>query len=374
MALNTQTFTQIVQNSVAAIQAGTKSFQDLTIGSILRAVMESSAAVVLFLQGLIVQLLSITRASTSTAEDLDSWAADYGVARLAAAKATGIVTFSRFTATAQAVVPIAAQVQSFDGTQTFNVTLDTTNTAYNATLGGYVLGAATASISVPVQAVTAGAGGNVAIGALNVIIQAIPGVDTVTNAAAFINGANAETDAAFRTRFVAYIASISKATKGAIGYAITTLKPGVSYALVENAQYNGTAQMGYFYVVIDDGTGYPTSAFLSSAFNAIDSARPVTSTFGVFAPVVVTANVTMTITTGAGYTHSDLVTLVQTAITNYISVLTLGQTLAYTRLAQLAYDASPGVINVYAVTLNGATVDVTATSQQVVKAVSVLVT
>jgi uncharacterized phage protein gp47/JayE len=374
MALNTQTFTQIVQNSVAAIQAGTKSFQDLTIGSILRAVMESSAAVVLFLQGLIVQLLSITRASTSTAEDLDSWAADYGVARLAAAKATGIVTFSRFTATAQAVVPIAAQVQSFDGTQTFNVTLDTTNTAYNATLGGYVLGAATASISVPVQAVTAGAGGNVAIGALNVIIQAIPGIDTVTNAAAFINGANAETDAAFRTRFVAYIASISKATKGAIGYAITTLKPGVSYALVENAQYNGTAQMGYFYVVIDDGTGYPTSAFLSSAFNAIDSARPVTSTFGVFAPVVVTANVTMTITTGAGYTHSDLVTLVQTAITNYISVLTLGQTLAYTRLAQLAYDASPGVINVYAVTLNGATVDVTATSQQVVKAVSVLVT
>jgi uncharacterized phage protein gp47/JayE len=374
MALNTQTFTQIVQNSVAAIQAGTKSFQDLTIGSILRAVMESSAAVVLFLQGLIVQLLSITRASTSTAGDLDSWAADYGVARLAAAKATGIVTFSRFTATAQAVVPIGAQVQSFDGTQTFNVTLDTTNTAYNATLGGYVLGAATASISVPVQAVTAGAGGNVAIGALNVIIQAIPGVDTVTNAAAFINGANAETDAAFRTRFVAYIASISKATKGAIGYAITTLKPGVSYALVENSQYNGTAQMGYFYVVIDDGTGYPTSAFLSSAFNAIDSARPVTSTFGVFAPVVVTANVTMTITTGAGYTHSDLVTLVQTAITNYISVLTLGQTLAYTRLAQLAYDASPGVINVYAVTLNGATVDVTATSQQVVKAVSVLVT
>jgi uncharacterized phage protein gp47/JayE len=374
MALNTQTFTQIVQNSVAAIQAGTKSFQDLTIGSILRAVMESSAAVVLFLQGLIVQLLSITRASTSTAGDLDSWAADYGVARLAAANATGIVTFSRFTATAQAVVPIGAQVQSFDGTQTFNVTLDTTNTAYNATLGGYVLGAATASISVPVQAVTAGAGGNVAIGALNVIIQAIPGVDTVTNAAAFINGANAETDAAFRTRFVAYIASISKATKGAIGYAITTLKPGVSYALVENSQYNGTAQMGYFYVVIDDGTGYPTSAFLSSAFNAIDSARPVTSTFGVFAPVVVTANVTMTITTGAGYTHSDLVTLVQTAITNYISVLTLGQTLAYTRLAQLAYDASPGVINVYAVTLNGATVDVTATSQQVVKAVSVLVT
>jgi uncharacterized phage protein gp47/JayE len=374
MALNTQTFTQIVQNSVAAIQAGTKSFQDLTIGSILRAVMESSAAVVLFLQGLIVQLLSITRASTSTAGDLDSWAADYGVARLAAAKATGIVTFSRFTATAQAVVPIGAQVQSFDGTQTFNVTLDTTNTAYNATLGGYVLGAATASISVPVQAVTAGAGGNVAIGALNVIIQAIPGVDTVTNAAAFINGANAETDAAFRTRFVAYIASISKATKGAIGYAITTLKPGVSYALVENSQYNGTAQMGYFYVVIDDGTGYPTSAFLSSAFNAIDSARPVTSTFGVFAPVVVTANVTMTITTGAGYTHSDLVTLVQTAITNYISVLTLGQTLAYTRLAQLAYDASPGVINVYLVTLNGATVDVTATSQQVVKAVSVLVT
>lgn len=368
MALNTQTLTTIVQNSVAAIQARTRTFQDLTVGSILRAVVEASAAVVLFLQGLIVQLLSITRASTATAADLDSWAADYGFARLAALQATGQATFARFTATSQAVVTIGAQVQSADGTQTYNVTLDTANAAYSATLGGYVLAAGVTSVTVPVQAVTAGAGGNVGIGTISVLIQAVPGVDTVTNAASLVNGSNAETDTAMRVRFVAYIASLSKGTKAAVGYAITSLQPGMSYSLVENYLYNGTAQMGNFYVVVDDGTGTPSTALQNSVYTAIDAVRPETSTFSVNAPVVVTANVVMTITTASGYTHSAVVTTVQTALTNYINALTLGQTLAYTRLAQIAYDASAGVTNVSGVTLNSATVDLTASTLQVIKA------
>lgn len=368
MAINTQTFTTIVQNAVAAIQAKTKTFQDLTVGSILRAVVEANAAVVLFLQGLIVQLLSTTRASAATGTDLDTWMADYGVTRLGALAATGQVTFSRFTATAQAVVPIGAQAQSADGTQTFNVALDTTNAAYNAMLAGYVIAASVASVTVPVQAAIAGAGGNVGIGTISVLIQAIPGVDTVNNAAAFVNGANAETDSAFRTRFIAYIASLSKGTKGAIGYAITSIQSGMSYTISENLLYNGMAQMGNFAVVIDDGTGYPSSTLQSTAYNAIDAVRPATSTFSVNAPTVLTATVSMTITTATGYVHSDVVTLVKNAITNYINLLTLGQTLYYTRLAQIAYDASPGVTNVSGTTLNSGTADLTASAQQVIKA------
>lgn len=373
MALNTQTFTALVQNQVAAIQGSARSLVDLTVGSVLRAIVEANAATVLWLQGLILQLLATTRAATSSATDLDSWAADYGVSRLAAVAATGQVTFARFTATLQAVIPVGAPIQTADGTQQFTVTLDTTNPAYSAALGGYVLAAGVSGVNLPVLASTASAGGNVQIGQLNTITQAIPGVDTVTNAAAFINGANAETDTAFRTRFVTYIASLSKATKGAVGYAITSLLQGMSYALVENQLYNGTAQMGYFYVVVDDGTGYPSAGLLSTVSNAIDAVRPVTSTFGVFAPVVVTANVSMTITTAAGYDHTATALLVKTAIQNYINALTLGATLAYSRLAQIAYDASPGVTNVTSVLLNSGTADVTATSQQVVKSGTVTV-
>lgn len=366
--ITTQDFTTLVRNQVTAIQGAARVLVDLTVGSILRAIVEANAAVVLWLQGLILQLLAITRAATSSGADLDSWVADFGLTRLAAVAASGQVTFSRFTPTQQAVVPIGTTIQTGDGSQQFAVTLDATNPAYSASLGGYVLAAGVGSINIPVAAATSGVGGNVSAGQINTLTQALPGVDTVSNAAAFINGTDAESDTALRIRFIAYVASLSKATKGAIGYAITALKQGVTYTLVENQQYNGTTDYGYFYVVVDDGTGSPGSTFLSNVFNAIEAVRGVTIRFGVFAPQVVTANAGMTITTAAGYDHNAVVALVVAALQSYINSLTLGQTLTYSRLAQVAYDASPGVTNVTAVTLNGGTADVAATSKQVIKA------
>jgi len=373
MAITTQDFTTLVRNQVTAIQGAARVLVDLTIGSILRSVVEANAAVILWLQGLILQLLAITRAATSSGTDLDSWVGDFGLTRLAAVASSGLVSFSRFTPTLQAVVPVGTTIQTGDGTQQFTVTLDTTNPAYSASLGGYVLAAAVASINVPVTAVTAGASGNVSAGQLNTLTQAVTGVDTVSNSAAFANGADAESDAALRLRFIAYIASLSKATKGAIDYAITSLKQGITYTRVENQQYNGTTDYGYFYVVIDDGTGAPGSTLLNAVASAIDAVRGFTIRFGVFAPVISTANIAMTITTGSGYVHADVVALVVAAMQNYINTLardstTQIQTLPYSRLAQVAYDASPGVTNVTGVTINGGTADMTADAQHVIKA------
>lgn len=367
MAISTKDFYTLVQNQVTAIQGAASALVDLTIGSILRAVVEANAAVMLWLQGLILQLLATTRAATSSGADLDTWVADYGLTRLAAVAATGQVSFARYTATLQALIPIGASVQTADGSQAYTVTLDTTNPAYSATLGGYVLAAGVTSVNVPVSASVAGAGANVSIGQINTITQALPGVDTVSNAASLINGADAETDTALRSRFVAFVAGMSKATAGAVGYAITSLQSGLSYSLTENQTYGGAAQMGYFFVVVDDGTGTPSSTLLSSVSNAIDAVRPVTSTFGVFAPVVVTANVSMTITTAAGYVHADVVATVAAAITNHIDALALGADLPWSKLAQVAYDASAGVTNVTGLTLNGGTADLTATALQVIK-------
>lgn len=367
--LQAKDFQTLVREQVAAIQGGTsKVLVDLSVGSILRSVVEAYSAVALWLQGLILQLLATTRAATSSGTDLDSWVADYGLTRLPASAASGVVTFSRFTPTQQAVVPVGAIVQTADGTQQYAVTVDTTNPAYNAALGGYVLAAGNASVNAPVLAVSVGAAGNASVNGINTLGQAIPGVDSVTNAAAFTNGADAESDAALRARFVAYVASLSKATKAAVGYAATSLKQGITYTLVENQQYNGTTQNGYFFLVVDDGTGYPSSTFLATVYNAIDAVRPVTSTFGVFAPVVVPANVGMTVTAAVGYDHIATASLVATALTNYINSLPLGTPLAWSRLAQVAYDASPGVTNVSAVLLNGGTADIASTPKQVVKA------
>ncbi len=372
-SIPTQDWVTLVRNQVSAIQGYAKVLVDLTVGSVLRAVVEANAAVVVWLQGLLMQVLALTRAATSSGADLDSWVADFGVTRLSAVAATGTVTFSRFTTTQQVVVPVGATVQTADGTQQFTVTIDTTNPAYNAALGGYVIAAGVGNVTAPVQAVTAGAAGNAVAGSVTVIAGAISGVDTVTNTAAFVNGADAESDAALRTRFIAYVASLSKATKNAVSYAISSIKQGITSTLVENQTYAGATQYGYFYVVVDDGTGSPPGTLLSSVANAIDAVRPVCSTFGVFAPVVVNASVAMTISTATGYDHTATATLVKNALTSYINGLPLGTTLPFSRLAQVAYDASPGVINVTGVTLNSGTSDLTATSQQVIKASTITV-
>ena len=76
-------------------------------------------------------------------------------------------------------------------------------------------------------------------------------------------------------------------------------------------------------------------------------------------------------TTSAG--HAATVALVSTAVTTYINSLVLGQSLSYFRLSQIAFDASSDVIDISGYTLNGGTLDVPASNQQVIKTTSVTV-
>ena len=97
MQLQLQTFSTLVNNAAAAVQGAAAQLVDLTVGSTLRAILEANASIALWLQWLILQVLRMTRASTSAAADLDSWMADYAFTRLPATAAGGGVTLSRFT-------------------------------------------------------------------------------------------------------------------------------------------------------------------------------------------------------------------------------------------------------------------------------------
>jgi uncharacterized phage protein gp47/JayE len=374
MAISSQSFTQIVQNSVAAIQGAASQFIDLTVGSVLRAVVDAYSLLALWLQGIALQVASLTRFATSNGPDADSWAADFDFYRLPAVPATGLVTFSRFTSTLAAVIPLGTIVQTADGTQQYTVIANTANSAYNSTLSAYIINAGTFSAAVNVQAVTAGSAGNAIAGYINVLGSAIPGVDTVSNGLAFANGADDELDPAFRARFVVYLAGLAKATVGAVESAIESIQQDIYYSITENQAYAGGADPGYFYVVVDDGSGDPSSGFLSTVYNAIDVVRPIGSSFGVFGPTLVTANVVMTVTVLSGYSHAVIAPLIQAAIASYIDTLEIGGTLSYTRLAQVAYDATPGIAEVATgYTVNGGTIDITATSKQVVRAGTVTI-
>lgn len=374
MSLSTQTFDQLVSAQIAAAQASAASLLDFSTGSTLLALVQANASAIgLWLQSMDIYLLAFARAATAVGPDLDSWMADFGLARLPATFANGLVTFARTNNTVQAVIPVGAIVQTANGAVSYTVDLDTANPDYSSALNGYVLTTGTSSIDVSVTATTAGTIGNAALDSINVINTPIPFIDSVNNASNFTNALAQETDTAFRARFVSYLASLSKATLSAIEFAISQVQGVVDFTVTENENYAGVTQYGYFYVVVDDGTGNPSDLLVGNVNNAVAEVVGLTILFGVYKPVIVNATVVMTVIAAPGYTHATIVPIVQTALTNYINTLPLGQTLYYTRLAQVAYDSTPGVLDVNSITLNSGTSDLTADAQHIIKLASLTI-
>ena len=358
MQLSLQTFTSLVQNMAAAVQSAATQLLDLTIGSTLRAVLEANASVALWMQWLILQVLQMTRAATSVGADLDSWMADMSLSRLPAVPAVGSVTFSRYTATASSLVPVGVLVRTGDGTLTFAVTADATNSVWNVQLNGYMIGPGVNSLTVPIVAQVPGSTGNVLANTISMIATALPGVDLVTNATATLNGVDAEPDAAFRASFQNYLQSRSRATISAVAYAITSIQQGLDFVITENVDPSGATRLGSFVITIDDGSGYPPSSLLSIVYGSVDSVRPIGSIFSVQAPNVVQANVTLTLSVAPGAASSTIVSKVASAVASYINTLTIGRLLPLTRIAQVAYDASSAVTNVTVLQVNGGTIDI----------------
>jgi uncharacterized phage protein gp47/JayE len=373
MQLSLQTFTTLVQTMAAAVQSAASQLVDLTVGSALRAILEANASVALWLQWLILQVLQMTRAATSSGPDLDSWMGDFSLQRLPASAAAGIVAFSRYTATAQALIPAGALVRTADGSQTFAVTVDPTNPAWSPAQNAYTVAAGVASLSVPIAAQVAGTAGNVQAGAITMLASALPGIDTVTNPAPSQNGLNAESDDALRSRFRNFIASRSRATPDAVGYAVASVQQGLVYAIQENINPAGISQMGSCVVTVDDGSGSPPSSLLSTVSTAIEAVRPVGSIFTVQPPSVVQANIGLTLGLSSIASQQAVSAAVANAIAGYIDALPIGAPLALTRIAQLAYAASPAVTNVSQLQINGATADLVPPASGVVKAGTVAV-
>lgn len=373
MQLNLRTFDAVVTSAAAAVQGAATQVLDLTVGSVLRAVLEANAGLGLWLQWLILQVLQMTRAATSTGADLDSWVADFGMTRLPSVAATGSVTFARFSPVTSALVPVGTLVRTSDGTESFTVTADPTNVAFNATLNGYQLAVGTATVTVPVQAAVAGSSGNVQAGTISLIAAAIPGVDTVTNTAPILGGLDGESDAALRARFSTFLNSRAQATAVAIGYAVSSVQQGLQYTIQENVTQSGATQPGCFVVTVDNGSGTPPATLLAAVSTAIEAVRPLGSIWTVVPPAVVNAAVSMTIATAPTATHATVTATVTAALTSFIDALPVGAALPWSRLAQVAYDASPSVTNVTGVTLNGGAADLAPGQGGVVKASTVTV-
>lgn len=373
MQLSLQTFTNLVQGMAAAVQSSAAQLLDLSVGSTLRAILEASASVALWMQWLMLLVLQMTRAATSNGGDLDSWMADFSLVRLAASPASGMVAFSRYNSGAGALIPVGALVRTIDGSETFAVVANSSVTAWNSDLNGYIIGSGVSSLDVPVVAQTAGSCGNIQADWIVVLATALSGVDSVSNGAGFTNGIDAELDNAFRLRFQNFLSSRAQATLCAVRYAISSVQQGLSYIIQENQNPSGQFQLGNFVVVVDDGSGYPSNSLLSVIQQAIEAVRPVGSTFAVFPPVVSTVDVSLTITTTASADIAVVIPQIVDAIETYVNSLSVGASLPASRVVQIAYTAASSVVNVTGILLNNQPSDIVIQPCGVVKIGTVVV-
>jgi uncharacterized phage protein gp47/JayE len=211
--------------------------------------------------------------------------------------------------------------------------------------------------------VSSGADANVPAGTITAFASGIPGVDQVTNTGAAAGGSDAEQDGAFLARFWLWLQYLWRATPGAIQYAAQSVQPGLAATVVQNQDEAGNFKPGYFYVTVDDGSGYPPASLLAACAAQVETTRGAGMGYAVHAPAVVTVNVAATVAPAAGFTNGAVQTAAQSAAQAWIASMVLGQNLSYFKTGT-AIENAAGVAELQSLTLNGAAADITATPQQ----------
>ena len=366
MTLPTRNFDQIVADQTAALQVAQPLFS-MSPGSVLQALAEANAGIALFLQYLTFKTIEATRLATCEAADCDSFGADFLFARYPAVPSTGQVQFVRFTAPNQLNIPLNTIVKTSNKSVTILVIADPSNAAYNDVLQAFVMNPGVFNVSVLVQAVVPGSIGNVSAGSITKIASSLA-IGSISNPAPFVNGVDAETDAAYKSRFQYYINTRSAATQLAIENAIINTQTGLSYTISENINADGTPLPGNVLIYVDDGTGFPPPLLITTLQSNVNQIRPAAVSFSLEPANAITVSIEMSTTFAPGYNRNNYVGTIALAVENYINSLGVGQTLYQTRLYGIVYDSIPGVLlDVYDLLINGVAGDLVIAQNQVAR-------
>lgn len=195
-------------------------------------------------------------ASTTFGDYLDLRCEEHGLSRKAAVRAAGQV---EFTGAAGTVVPQGTRVATPASSSTGTASVEFL-TSGAVTIGG------TGSGYAPVEAVEAGAGGNIPAGAVSVIVTPVSGVTGVANPAAFSGGADREGDGALLERFLVKVRNPSAGGNKADYINWAGEVAGVGGVSVVPVKYgNGTVSVA----VIDTGKQPAGQALLDSVLGYI---------------------------------------------------------------------------------------------------------
>jgi uncharacterized phage protein gp47/JayE len=277
--------------------------------------------------------------STAWGEYLTMRAAEAGVIRKEAVKAIGEVTV-----TGTGTVVAGTIFATIDGTQ-----FQTTQEVTVANSG-----------TVPIEAVVAGEGGNVAEDTITVIPMSIAGISAVTNEAATYNGYDEEDDDTLRDRYLTHVRY--PGTSGNPRHYIewATSIPGVGAARCIRA-WNGADTVKV--IIVDSNYEAASDELVQTVYDYIESVRPINAILTVVSatPLIVniSANTTGSIDTEAfrASVKEYFAQLEKKSLTSdssrYVSIAKIGA---------LILDA--GADDYSALTLNGGTANVTFTENE----------
>lgn len=208
-------------------------------------------------------LQSLWDFETASGEDLDARAADFypdEMVRLGALTASGQVTFGRTGIIGIVTIPAGHVVRVPDGPSF-------TTDALVQILAGF-----TTSAAVGITAEEGGADGN-ADAATITQLDALAGVETVTNAAPTSGGQDEETDDAFRARIRAFIRSLGRGTVESLKFAALSAALDAFGRVISAEVVEDPAVVGTVRVYVDDGAGtISVTATLSATETVIAAA------------------------------------------------------------------------------------------------------
>lgn len=246
MALQTQSFAQLLQLMVTQYSAEAPIPANTDAGSALEPIFEAAALLALIIQNELLYIDDVARLVTSSGPDVDSFCTAFGVPRLGASASSGGVTCSTPSpVSAQVVVPVGAIFTTQNGLQ-FIVVADPDNDAYSASLNGYPIAIGQSSVTVTVNCTAPGSIGNVAANTITEIYGSsttpMPSpVTTVTNAEAFEDGVDKESDSAYKNRFMLLVSTGRVATGNAILGAVASVQDNLIYSFGDRVWSTGSS-------------------------------------------------------------------------------------------------------------------------------------
>lgn len=241
-----KTFSYFLERMANRVVARTE-LTDLEEGGVLHTIL---AAVARELDDVSFQMVNLQRIwdlDTATGEDLDDRALDFNpdkLERRGASYAAGQVEFSRTGTAGTVTIPQGTIVKVPDDGPEFATTGST-----------QILAGFTTSALVGIVAREPGPEGNVDAGTITQL-DAVAGVETVTNPAATVGGQAEETDAQFRSRIKEFLRSLPRGTPDALKFAVlntflTDFGRIVSAEVVELP----APDLGQVLIYVDDGSG-----------------------------------------------------------------------------------------------------------------------